>query len=150
MKIIISTIKSALCLVIMMSSLAWNSATVMGCIPSYMTGRIFCNYAAANNLEELKKYLTSFNADNNNAYGIDVNWADPEDNNYTALHYAAKNGHLPIVEELIKYPGINLQAKTPAGQTALDLAIQANHQDVATAIRDKIEALEQSSGLRRW
>lgn len=41
---------------------------------------------------------------------------------WTALHSAADNGHLHIVEELVKQPGVEIDAESKIKRTPLHLA----------------------------
>lgn len=50
----------------------------------------------------------------------DVNIADDEGG--TALHYAAQNGHVPVVESLLRRRGIDANKMKPGAGTPLHLA----------------------------
>jgi len=63
---------------------------------------------------------------------------------WTALHEAARNGHLAVVQYLIDQ-GASLWAVTESGSTALGLALQGGHTDLVEnlplAPREKLAAL---------
>ncbi len=56
-------------------------------------------------------------------YGADVNAPNQARGNPTALHFAARGGHLPITELLLQR-GANAAAATTAGETPLDWALR--------------------------
>lgn len=56
-----------------------------------------------------------------------------EKNGNTPIHIAAQNGHLPIVELLIKLKA-NVNAKNAKGQTALHMAVGYDYYDVAKVL----------------
>jgi ankyrin repeat protein len=49
--------------------------------------------------------------------GINVNWGDPDESDYTALHSACENGHDRIVSLLLAHPDIDVNKKTDGGST---------------------------------
>jgi len=57
---------------------------------------------------------------------LDVNFADPESNDWTALHEAANYGHLPIVEQLVD-AGADVNQRDRAGKTPLYWAASLKH-----------------------
>ncbi len=88
------------------------------------------------------KYCVIYQAGDGSLFGIqycieslqnDVNVQSDEGE--TALHWAAKAGHLEAVKYLIKL-GADLQLKTKAGKTPLDYANENGHRDV-----DSIESV---------
>jgi hypothetical protein len=65
--------------------------------------------------------------------GADINI---KDNNYkrTAMHFAALNGHLKIVDALLK-KGMDVDEKDSAGKTPLDYANRYGHEKVAKLLK---------------
>jgi ankyrin repeat protein len=57
---------------------------------------------------------------------LDVNFADPDANDYTALHEAANYGHLPVVELLVDY-GADVNQRDRSGKAALYWAATLKH-----------------------
>ncbi|XP_010833312.1 PREDICTED: receptor-interacting serine/threonine-protein kinase 4 [Bison bison bison] len=55
---------------------------------------------------------------------------------WVPLHYAAWQGHLPIVKLLAKQPGVSVDAQTLDGRTPLHLAAQRGHYRVARVLID--------------
>ncbi len=55
---------------------------------------------------------------------------------WVPLHYAAWQGHLPIVKLLAKQPGANVNVQTVDGRTSLHLAAQRGHYRVARLLID--------------
>ena len=49
---------------------------------------------------------------------------------FTALHHAAQNNRLDVVQFLLQKQEIDVEVKTMQGDTALQLAINAGHSDV--------------------
>jgi len=58
------------------------------------------------------------------------------DDNKTPLHYAAENGHLNVVTELIKR-NADTKIKDSNSKTALQLAQDKNHQQIVNFLRGK-------------
>ena len=54
--------------------------------------------------------------------GINVN--EKHNGGWTALMIASRNGHLQVVQELLKMEGINVNETNNGGDTARDLAIE--------------------------
>ena len=52
------------------------------------------------------------------------------ENNFTALHYAARNGHTEVVDSLIDQPTLQVNAVDKDGNTALIHAVTNEHVDV--------------------
>ena len=68
------------------------------------------------------------------AQGANVNAARPGDG-YTALMFAAKNGHAKIVSALLSCEGINVNAaRSGDGATALMIAVQNGHTQTAAEL----------------
>ncbi len=82
-------------------------------------------YAAMEGRQKVVNFLCKEKCANLNA---------AENGGMTALLYAAEEGNLEIVQDLVAY-GADLDHATVAGETALDLAEQAGHIDVADFIR---------------
>jgi len=59
-------------------------------------------------------------------------------NGYTALIFAAEEGHARIVNMLINLPGIDINAKNSEGETALDCAERKGRRRVIRLIQSKI------------
>lgn len=78
-------------------------------------------YAALGETDEVKRLL-----DND----VDVNTADHE--GYSALHAAAENGYLAIVELLVKY---GADTKLKGEYTALELAEMAKQEDIVNYLK---------------
>jgi len=57
-------------------------------------------------------------------------------NEYTALHYAVRNGNIHLIAELLKH-GVPLEARTASGETALHLAAYSGRLLVAEQLIDK-------------
>jgi tetratricopeptide (TPR) repeat protein len=51
-------------------------------------------------------------------------------NGSTALHYAARNGHLAIVQLLLEQNGININPKDNKGRTPLVKAVEGKHHEI--------------------
>lgn len=62
---------------------------------------------------------------------IEINVNVQDDKGLTPLMCASANGHLDIVEYLIRERGANLNIKNNEGKTALDLAKENGHEEVA-------------------
>jgi len=48
---------------------------------------------------------------------INVNWKNEEKRKWTALHEACENGHASVVAMLLAHPGIDVNTRTPFGDT---------------------------------
>ncbi|GFR92388.1 peroxisomal NADH pyrophosphatase NUDT12 [Elysia marginata] len=81
----------------------------------------FLDAAAHGNLEDLKAFFGSVD--------IDVR----SDRGWTALMFAARNGHVEIISALIE-KGCDMQVMNASGQTALDIAQFWNHKDAASIL----------------
>lgn len=90
--------------------------------------------------EELK--LIKFSEDGNfkevrailESLPIEINIDAQDDNGLTPLMCATRNGHLNVVQYLIK-EGANPNIKNNEGKTALDLAEENRHEEVAEFLR---------------
>ena len=58
-----------------------------------------------------------------------------EHDGYTALHRAAMNGHLIIVEKLLE-KGADTTLSQKHGMTAIDLALQNKHHHIVELLRN--------------
>ena len=67
---------------------------------------------------------------------LDVNFAYPEANDWTALHEAANYGHLPIVEQLVD-AGADVDQRDRAGKTPLYLAVELRHPQMVALLLGK-------------
>jgi ankyrin repeat protein len=56
---------------------------------------------------------------------------------WTALHFAAKNGHLQITKELLKMPGVEFDALSSIKRTPLHIACLNGRQEVAKVLIEK-------------
>lgn len=65
---------------------------------------------------------------------IEINVNAQDDNGLTPLMCATRNGHLNVVQYLIK-EGANPNIKNNEGKTALDLAEENRHEEVAEFLR---------------
>ncbi|KAK3758634.1 hypothetical protein RRG08_019544 [Elysia crispata] len=81
----------------------------------------FLDAAAHGNLEDLKAFFGSVDIDVTN------------DRGWTALMFAARNGHVPIISLLIE-KGCDIQNMNASGQTALDIAQFWNHKEAASIL----------------
>ncbi|GFO21398.1 peroxisomal NADH pyrophosphatase nudt12 [Plakobranchus ocellatus] len=81
----------------------------------------FLDAAAHGNLDELKSLL--------GAVDTDVK----SDRGWTALMFAARNGHVSIISALIE-KGCDVQCMNSSGQTALEIAQFWNHKDAAAVL----------------
>ena len=94
------------------------------------TGASFLEWAGADDLEVVELFVEA---------GMSV---DTTFGGWTALHEAARNGHLSVVEYLVDQ-GASLVAETECGNTVLDLAAQGGHTDIVEYIpRSARAALE--------
>ncbi|MBT4880235.1 MAG: NUDIX domain-containing protein [Alphaproteobacteria bacterium] len=79
--------------------------------------------------------------------GVPVGFVIPaqaQDNQmWTALHAAAAKGHMDAVKWLVEQEGIDLDARTLHGETALFLAHKKGH----VAVRDYLESCEASTNM---
>ena len=66
---------------------------------------------------------------------IEINVNVQDDKGLTPLMCASANGHLDIVEYLIRERGANLNIKNNEGKTALDLAKENRQEKVAEFLR---------------
>ena len=66
---------------------------------------------------------------------IEINIDAQDDNGLTPLMCATRNGHLNVVQYLIK-EGANPNIKNNEGKTALDLAEENRHEEVAEFLRN--------------
>lgn len=66
---------------------------------------------------------------------IEINVNAQDDRGLTPLMCASANGHLDIVEYLIREIGANPNIKNNEGKTALDLAEENRHEEVAEFLR---------------
>ena len=67
---------------------------------------------------------------------VDVNYRDNTMSHNTALHMAAANGHLKIVEMLIKVEALNPNIQNDSGNTALHYACLNGHLEVVKLFVD--------------
>ena len=65
----------------------------------------------------------------------DINKGDEDD--WTALHFAACHGHLSIVSLLLSQEGIDINKKNIFGSTPLDYARAMNHRSVESELKRK-------------
>ncbi len=89
--------------------------------------------------EEIKDFLKAASEGNQRVIrfyisqrGVNLNQAS-EKNGIAALHLAAQNGHLGIVNVLIE-AGVNVNVKTKSGITALCFAAQNGHYEIVKAL----------------
>jgi serpin B len=66
--------------------------------------------------------------------GVDVNALASSD--FTALHYAAREGHIRAAEVLLAH-GANVNARTASGQTPLHFAVRRDCDDIAALLVEK-------------
>ncbi|KAL4227260.1 Peroxisomal NADH pyrophosphatase nudt12 [Mactra antiquata] len=79
----------------------------------------FFSGAASGVIDDVKLFLKGT---------VDVNMKN--DRGWTALMFAARNGHTNVVKELLQH-GIDVNMINSTGQTALDIALFWNHSDIA-------------------
>jgi hypothetical protein len=65
--------------------------------------------------------------------GHNVN--EPDSMKQTPLHYAARGGHVAVIQVLLKYPNINVNALDQAGDTPLRKAVFFRHDAAANILR---------------
>ena len=70
------------------------------------------------------------------SHKTDVNATDTR--GFTALHYAAFDGHSEVVQTLLKFPDIKLTIEDKQGNTALNIASGKEHWEVFDILRLKI------------
>lgn len=92
-------------------------------------------YAAARGHADLILLLCKFGGNPNSRecrheYGYFIDW--------TALHYAAKNGHAEAATVLLKCGAEPRVRESLRGQTALEVAEEAGHEEVVAIIRKKM------------
>lgn len=95
-----------------------NAAAINGTGYNALTG------AVASGHTEIVAWLLAHGADANYRYGA----------GYSSSINAAANGHLEILKNLVEH-GADLQAQTSDGKTALDLAQERSHREVAGYIQ---------------
>ncbi|KAI6233020.1 SH3 domain-containing protein [Aphelenchoides fujianensis] len=67
--------------------------------------------------------------------GISVNSLDKSGS--TALYWAALNGHVNVIEELLKQPNVSISAQNKLGDTPLHAASRKGHVDCATILIER-------------
>ncbi len=81
---------------------------------------------------------------------LDVDINSQTQANETALHLAAKVGHLNIVQLLAGQPGVNLDLLNRDNMTALEVAIDSGHTDTAQILADslgsRLNSLDERNG----
>lgn len=60
----------------------------------------------------------------------------------TALHYAAENGHIAMVEALLQHSRVAVETKNNLQTTALHLAAKNGHKDVVTRLLEQCEHVD--------
>ncbi|RWS23205.1 serine/threonine-protein phosphatase 6 regulatory ankyrin repeat subunit A-like protein, partial [Leptotrombidium deliense] len=76
-------------------------------------------------------------------YGADLTAVD--DNQMSALHYAAKEGHFAVIETLIAQPNIDLKAEDRNGSNVLHYACIFKREDVGLKLVEKCPYLVNST-----
>ncbi|KOO28071.1 ankyrin repeat domain-containing protein 39, partial [Chrysochromulina tobinii] len=67
--------------------------------------------------------------------GGNVNWRNPADDGWSALHYAAINGHLAIAKRLLE-GGADATLRTKGGETAIDFARKEGKSEVVALLSE--------------
>jgi len=62
--------------------------------------------------------------------GINVNWTNKEQYQWTPLHAASNHGHVEVVKLLLAHPNIDVNLKSAGGQTPLSFAGRNGHASV--------------------
>jgi len=86
--------------------------------------------AAEHGLLQELLLLMSHGAGDGDGFSIDVNLKKGGFYNYTALHFASENGHVDIVRELLKVPGIDPNSDDSFLRSPLILACQRAQTEV--------------------
>ena len=68
-------------------------------------------------------------------YGVDPNGADEDNNGRTALHKAARYGHIRTVKHLVEKHNVRIHKRNRYGMTALDVAERSHQTECAAYLR---------------
>ena len=98
------------------------------------------NAARQGKIEDVKRMLDGDKS------SININ-KKRKKNGYTALHYAAFEEHLDIVEVLLDH-GTDINIKNKDGETPLDLARKANCKTVVSVLEKHINVQEDDNSIR--
>ncbi|WP_265027666.1 ankyrin repeat domain-containing protein [Wolbachia endosymbiont (group B) of Chorthippus parallelus] len=78
---------------------------------------------------------------------IDVNYSDL--NNWTPLHYAARNGYTKVAEFLVEKKA-NINARTDSREKPLHIAAKNGHKDIVEFFIDQQELSVNEQGENKW
>ena len=99
----------------------------------FVSGMTLLHLAAARGQLEIVKLLLEFEA-------VRDNLSATTGRNAQAIHFAAKSGHLAVVQYLIEQDENLIQAQTSFYQNPLHLAVKGGHRDVAAYLLAQIVA----------
>ncbi|KAH3837467.1 NAD-capped RNA hydrolase NUDT12-like isoform X2 [Dreissena polymorpha] len=98
----------------------------------------FFRGAASGEIDDVRLYIKG---------NVDLN--ERNERGWTALMFAARNGHLHVVRELVQH-GCDTSVINSTGQTALDIALFWNHGDVARHLQAGQRYLHPDDNFRNY
>jgi len=66
--------------------------------------------------------------------GLNVNWTNNDNIQWTALHHASISGHVEVVKVLLAHPGITVNCKDIVGQTPFSLGCEGGNVSVVCVL----------------
>ena len=115
-------------------ALAFLSASLLPACSGKEEGKAMKSMDSYNNIHEAAEAGDLFAIENFMRDGQDPNMLDQY--GMTALHYAAANGHIEVVEWLIVNGGAFMNAKNSQGATPLAVAMEYGQEEVAALLQE--------------